>query len=50
MVTKLVWDMAISLLQDLNPEATLSELEAIATRGFAMTINPSEYLSNLMGL
>ena len=50
MVTKLVWDMAISLLKDLNPEDTSSELEAKAQRGFAMSINPSEYLCNLMGV
>ena len=50
MVTKVVWDTAISLLQDLNPEETLSELEAKARRGFAMSINPNEYICNLMGV
>ena len=50
MVTKLAWNTAISLLQDLNPEDSSSELEAKAQRGFAMSINPSEYLCNLMGV
>lgn len=43
-----LWNMAISLLQDLNPEVAMSELEAIARRGFAMYINPCDYINNLL--
>ena len=50
MVTKVIWNIAISLLQDLNPEDSQSELEAKAKRGFAMSLNPNEYICNLMGV
>lgn len=50
MVTRTIWKIALSLLQDLNPEDSQGELEAKAKRGFAMNINPSEYLCNLMGV
>lgn len=50
MVTKTIWKIALSLLQDLNPEDSQSELEAKAHRGFAMSINPNEYICNLMGV
>ena len=49
-ITDKLWNMAISLLQDLNPELAMSELEAIARRGFAMCINPYDYVNNLLGL
>ena len=50
MVTKVIWNIAISLLQSLNPEDSQNELKAKAKRGFAMSINPNEYICNLMGV
>lgn len=50
MVTKAIWKLAISLLKDLNPEASEQELEAKVNRGFALSANPNEYLSDLMGI
>ena len=50
MVTKQLLNIAVNLLRDFNPEATINELETIAMRGFAMSINPSEYISNLLGI
>ena len=49
-ITQTIWNMAINLLQDLNPEATASELCAIASRGFAMSINPRDYIGQLLGI
>lgn len=50
MVSKKIWNIAINLLQDLNPEDTQEELEIKARRGFAVSINQSEYICNLMGV
>ena len=50
MVTRKIWNAALSLLQDLNPEDSQNELENKAKRGFAMSLNPSEYICNLMGV
>lgn len=50
MVNKSIWNAAISLLQDLNPEASPTELESMANRGFNMSLSPSEYICNLMGV
>ena len=50
MITKGIWNIALSLLQDNNPNDSRSELETKAKRGFAMSINPSEYICNLMGV
>ena len=49
-ITEKLWNMALNLLQDLNPEVAMSELEAIARRGFAMCINPCDYINNLLGV
>ena len=50
MVSKSIWNAAISLLQDLNPEATQSELESMANRGFSMSLSPGEYICNILGV
>lgn len=47
-ITQTLWNMAISLLQDINPELSQKELETLAARGFALFINPNEYICNLL--
>ena len=46
MVTK-IFNTAVSLLSEHNPNMTRAEIEKIVRRGMAISISPSEYLNNL---
>lgn len=46
-VSKTVWDSAISLLQDLNPDAEMQKIKQLARVGFLCYTTPGEYITAL---
>ena len=46
-ISKTVWNSAISLLQDLNPDAEMQRINRFARIGFLCCTTPGEYITAL---
>ena len=47
MATKVLWNEAINLLRELNPNETEEKIKKLATFGFSLVVNPWDYIAIL---